>query len=349
MLNIVLVGYGNQPEVAKMASTVQKELQKIIVNMNANVYNSDTTWKIEANPELFKKKGRLRFTTSTTKYKTYYGIIGDVNYDDLYQKWFSPAQNTYPHGMPPYYSKYNLSVALDNIFSKNVNSNAKDFYMQGDFVISYRYDVTEEWKAFCIIEYSVDQNKLNDIDILNQFRHLIVTLDETCPNAFVSAYISNNEKYPIANLSLCTKFKADELNSKILGAEYSVYINNSMQQANKYIAPQISDYYTAVNLSNGVQYTSNVDLKEFSIEPVLEYFNNITIPAYEVSHWSALWGCKERYYIKPEMISVYHDKYDPTNPTIVFSSHYSPDEIDNLPMLQDDDIKERYILKNTTL
>lgn len=335
MLNLVLVSYGDKKRIAQFASLIQNKFNQLISENNGNVYDLNTLWKAESNICLLRIKGKLDFPTKKYIEKEYWGTLGRTNYDDLYSRWFS--SNTDEESFCAQsisYCQTNLVSLLKRMF---VTPKRKGKTLLYDVRVRYQYGETDNDKTFCIIELCLNQS-LCSFDFLGFSQHLIHVLDETFSDVFVSAYITNNIKYPVSNLSLLKEFDANVLDSKILGVEYSFYMHNSIKALNSHYNCVESTNYRIKKLSNGIQYVFNGDVLEFesaSNKPATVFFKSILIPAYRVFNWSDLCELKESFSEIPEMVSVYYDSHSPTDPTIVFSSGYTISQLDNLPMLND--------------
>lgn len=349
MLNLVIVGCGNKLKLVEFVSAIRNGL-KPFINEGDNIYDLNTLYKAESSPEHLKKKGILKFPTHKDIKKTYWGLIAPIDYDGIYSNWFSSLKYSYDFLMQDfYYSEQNLLGLLKKIFFFET---AKKEMLPCDFIIQYEYGILPMEKSFCIVElqFSDDAVCSNFSSVINQFQKLIVALDELYSDVFTSAYVTNNANSAIDTLDLMPKIDFVALESKILGVEYSFYISKKLLQSNA-TQPQLNTFSTTWHV-NGIQYTSNSSFNEFNYhlsEQELSSLGDLIMPSYGVYNWSDLCKTRKQYMKRPEMISIYYDKYSPTDPIVVFSSGYTPEDLDVLDEVSDLSIQSRYKLKDIIL
>lgn len=343
MINLLLVGYGNKTKIKEMINTTQNLINLFCSENNANIYDLDSLWKFENNLEQFKKQKKLRFSSKNTVFKEYWGILNCKNYESLHSRLFSSCkEDNIFLDKEIYYSNSNFAILIDKLFSKTFT---QDNYYIYDFSIKQRFDTLTNNNAFCIIEWCVNIPKEDFVipHFLEWFQKIINLLDCDFDDVFSSAYISNYNMCSTLHLDLYNNFDFDMLSTHILGVEYSFYVRNTIYSNNKNILNSID--YTSIKLKNGYQYISNVCLNEFDSkvrkksEPLLY---NLLIPAYSVHNWSNLCNLKRCYAEKPEIISIYYDKFSPTDPTVIFSFGLKNYEIASLPMLTGNNLLKRW-------
>lgn len=343
MLDFVVVGYGDRAENESMIRYIQNYFNEYFSKITIRTYNLRTLWKAESNASFLKRKQSLLFPTSDVTSEEYLGAIEPVDYQKIYSRWFSDNKDSTVNRDKMYYSQENLSLLMSNLYIENASQHNNFPY---DYQIHYRFGNTNVSKTFCIIKWCICNNEtLNYENYIKIFQQLIAFLDDSHHNVFISAYISKSETNSKPITSLLDRYDSDLLGSNIFSPEYSFYISDIIDQGDITPTRLKEANYSATRYLNGVQYTYNYSLCDFdrqAYDTIYSVFYDKIIPSYGVFNWSYLCNLRKQCVVKPEKISIYYDVYSPTDPTIVFSSKISDQQLDCLPMLFDLTIKERY-------
>lgn len=347
MLNLMLVGFGENDKIKELLSSVRKQLQVFFDEFQTNIYNLDTLYKAESNLDLLKKRGRLSFSTLKDDVeKEYWGTINCKDYNSLYLKWFGNLGREKRSGNL-YYSKINLKKVLIEMRDEKDEEDA--IY---DFMIRYKYGISsQKKKCYSIIEWRIDEKtkKITPKDILGRFNKIISILDENFPGVFMSAYITNvSTELSISHLNLYEQFDLDNLDERILGIEYSTYIGKNICAQNKNTENLNLSNFFVDTLKNGVQYTSRdnpLDFDEKLRESALPFFESVLIPAYSIHEWSQLSNLRKKYDQLPQMVHVYTDDFSPLDPLIVFSFGMEHDYLDNCLKMKNAKLLKRFSIK----
>ena len=333
MLSLSIVGYGRN--IHKFISFLQTELRKFIKKNNAYVYNLKTLWKAEASAELLTKSSRLILPSSRDTDCEFWGMLKIDDWNALYSKLFSSSACDKECCDPEI--RYS-SDRLKSIFQRCVINSPEDSdeKLPYDFKITYHYEKNSDLSGVCILNITT---KRTDVDNYESFRNIIIKLDDLFPNSFLSAYIddSHEEIYKL-------QFDNKMLKHKIIDTGKAFYVCNNIKKVNKITTIDESGLYSKHHLSNGTFYVlPNAYNKVNSNISLIE---KILLPHYIVLNWSDFVSNIELQLPVFDMLSIYFDRYSPSDPTMVFSCGYIPKQLDTLPMIYDLVCQERYSSKD---
>ena len=346
MLNLILVGSGNDLKIKEMLCLIQKQVRIFCDTTSSNIFDLDTLWKAESNPNLLQKKNTFRFPKLKGSIKKkFWGTKKDKDTAELYAKWFEPLCWDYTRPQQiVYYSKERFIKVISGLVHENCEERVAPVY---DFEIDFQYDCLDARNSYCIIMWRISTEAFESNYILKLFDILIRKLDNQV-SVFSSAYITKSSgDLPLSHLELYNNFDINLLGTHILGIEYSFYIGNNIPIHGD-LQNGLVDY-SSTSLSNGMQYTSNFDIHQFSKRPktnIPHDLEKFLIPAYSVLRWSQLCNIKSHYKSLPKTISVYSDDLFPFDPLIVFSFGIEKEKLDILPQLTTyNKLQTRYMLK----
>lgn len=317
MSSLYIVGCGKE-NMTRFIACLQNELKDFIKQHSASCYNLKSLWKAEANPELLKKNSRIAFPLTDTTCE-FWGFFNVQNWNTLYSTLFSPVEMNesiyYEH---KYYTAAHLKSILRQIVHSSIDiDHEKTPY---DFRIIYRSDLIDDSKRVCIIRIDIDSTDLNVFEL---FRHFVCKLDTFSPDVFLSAYIGDSYH---SNFDF--KFDSEMLTRRIINTGKAFYVSDNLQMptfsANGTMFPQ----YKSSRMKNGTWFTQNDLCMQTHYDPTQLY--DLLLPQYMVVHWTNLLCMKELHIIDFDTISVYYDRYYPTDPILILSRGYSPIQLDSL-------------------
>lgn len=117
------------------------------------------------------------------------------------------------------------------------------------------------------------------------------------------------------------------LTKRIINTGKAFYISNDFAMANILTNEVILQQYVLSPMSNGTWFRQNNSQTGTNYDR--SRLNDLLIPQYMVIYWSALSNQNLRI-TDFDTISVYYDKYSPTDPTLIFSRGYSSIQLDSL-------------------
>ena len=335
MLTLCIVGCGK--DIQDFASALRDELRVFVKQHNGHVYNLNTLWKAEVCPELLTRNARLTFSKKAFD-SEYVGAINIKDYDELHSRWFSSLTNSEAvFAKPTYYTKSRLIAWIKNLYKLPKMKNHRNPF---DFEISYHYEKISESDELCIVEWRLN-DVLEDLNPFDIFLEFISKLDLNFPNIFASAYIKDS----ISDELPSVQFDRELLGLRVLDGGYAYYICDQIKAFHGISSADNSNVYIENALSGGTLYVFNGNPDEFNYNfhlCNLSVLEKTLIPHYVVLNWSNL--SEEKLSSLPffDTISVYYDKYFPTDPTIVFSFQYTYSQLDDLPSLVGLVCQERY-------
>jgi len=344
MINFTIAGYGNKQEATKTVNFIRKNFILFLSKNNANIYNINNMCKLEAFPDLLKKKNTLLFPKSHCNTKEYWGIIGETRYDYFYSRWFiEPACTASVLPQVPYYSKGNFAKLVNHVLSESLQNHESP---PCDFSINYEYNNLDTDDACFIIKWNFNDElcNLHSKYIYALFNNIIEGLDAANHGLNLTSYISRNNDYPLPQHQ---RFDRSYLKTKLLGVSHTFYVSDELYKY--YFFDLNHSEYSLKRLKNGCLLSHNSAPENIDIEQLraaYSLFSESIIPSYKVYSWSHLCVTEDTFGIKPDTISVYIDECSPSDPIIVLSNLYELKEIDSLPEIENMSCRERYILKN---
>lgn len=342
MLKLVVVGCGKSPRLTKYVNMLQNDLHCFAKQYGFFTYNTNKIYSSEGNFDALKKASRFYFPSRQDTSTEYWGIVGDANLFTYYSRWFKEKVDSLASNIVVSYNNTNLKKLVNEWLDNPICVKNSCLF---DLKIKYQYIKRNDQDA-CLAEVSLNNSGLYPIPE-DVFLNIIVKLDEFFSDVFMSAYVTDEPTDIRDAFYQAYHYNIDLLDSKILDVGYMLYVSRNIEKANSFEMNDGFSQYTANLLSNGTLYKRKKTIDNF------EDFNNaddlildrIVIPRYRVFNWSDLCYCKFFSISVCELISVYYDAYSPNDPTVVFSYGYSPNQLDDLPMLYDLVCQERYTVK----
>lgn len=333
MLSLSIIGYGEN--IQTFVAFLQAELRAFIKQNSAYIYNLKTLWKAESSVELLKKSSRLILRSDKDADCEYWGILSVDDWNALHSKFFSSiALDEECCNRQINYTSSHLKSILQRYAMKSSEDIIED--LPYDFRVTYRYEKNIDLSELCILKITT---KLSVIDALEPFRKMISKLDALFPNIFLSAYIDDakDESHKL-------HFENEMLKYKIIDTGKAFYICNNIKEVNKITSADESGLNLKHHLSNGTFYVLPDDYNKDSCN--ISLIDKILLPHYIVLNWSDFASNTELQLPFFDTLSIYFDRYSPSDPTMVFSCGYVPKQLDALPMIYDLICQKRYFQKD---
>lgn len=319
MLSLFLVCCGKE-NFYNFLDFFKEKTNALVQQYHARFYNIDKLdYRAEAHPELLRRNSRFALPTDRATYNFYFGYLNfDNDWDALYAKLFacSPiGSETYP-GPPCYYSALRLNSLLRQFAKTPYEKTDTTFY---DFAIEYQFETPlDDPEKLCIIR--IDMNSVV-VDAFEFLQHIVSVLDHTFPDVFTSAYIDDYEYSD-------ERFDKERLKEKILRAGKAFYVSERLAPRSNLDKESVRQKYQISPMENGTFLTLSAPGKpeDDEIAPI----NDLLIPRYLVTDWRSL--CDEHSFplTRFDTLSVYYNKYFPTNPELLFSGRYTTPEIEDI-------------------
>lgn len=318
-LDIVASGKENMRAFIRFS---QDELRAFIKQNNASCYDLFALGKAEANIELLKKNARmiLPFSNCTREYCGYFNV---QNWEDLYSALFSHAEtNASIHYKSQYYRSAHLkSMLKETVRPFTVIDTQKKM---DEFSISYRSDLMDNSERMCIIKIGIHSKNL---EAFHFFHHFVRKLDDSFPNEFLSACIDYSD-----DLSQGFKVDSEMLTKRIINIGKAFYVSNKLQTLDISTNEILLRHYKFTRMSNGAWFTQNDVCMQKScyLAQLYDVFYDLLTPQYMVISWTSLPSVKCLRPTDFDTVTVYYDKYSPTDPILILSRGYSPKQLDKL-------------------
>lgn len=313
--NFLLICYGKTESVNASVSYLQKAFRAYTSAQSVRLYDSDTLWKAEAEPERLSKSASLSFRTVKSYYnKCYLGFFEPCENLELHKRLFASTRDdwTIPSAVP-YYSKQTLLSILNGDFCEETED---ELPLPADMEISYRYEIFENGISCARISCHLKDTCTEDpAPYLAWCNAVIQELDAGSPDCFRSAYLSYaHPERTVLHENLYRRYDVSCLEHFLLGAEWSAYVSNG-------ILPKDTSLISVQPLQNGVQYRANVEIRKFDEgwrEKLYTALQELLIPAYTISSWSEVWERRKAIRFSPPAVHVFHDPNNADNPLILF-------------------------------
>ena len=317
MSSLYIVGHGKE-QMRSFIAYLQNELKDYINHNSASCYNLNSLWKAETNIELLKKNSRIIFPLTDTTCE-YWGFFNVQNWDTLYSTLFSPTEADTPiYYEHKHYTEACLKSKLSQIVCPFISIGHRT--APYDFRIIYRSNLNDDSARVCIIGIDID---LPMSKVFEFFRHIVCKLDTLFPDVFTSAYIDNS-----CNSDFDFKFDSTMLTKRIINTGKAFYVSNHLQTLICSADETMFQQYKSSPMNNGTWFARN-DLHMQTHYNSTQLYD-LLIPQYMVVNWTDFFNMKKLNIMDFDTISVYYDKYSPTDPTLIFSRGYSPTQLDFL-------------------
>lgn len=318
MLSLHIVGGGNE-NIHGYIEFLKNELKLFIKQNNVSFYNFSTLGKAETSPKLLKKNSRLILPSDKDASYKYWGFFDVNDWDALYSKLFSPLETEESSCYEDtYFTHSRLSTLLKQFADPLLKHKCQNFPY--DFRIIYRNEQINTSDRICIVEIDIN---LVSFDAFEFFRRLVYSLDSFYSDVFLSAYIDDSY---VQHFNF--NFDAKMLTKRIINTGKAFYISNNLIQDDKITDLSILQQYNVSYVKNGNWFVSRNICKQSN--RTITQIDDLLIPHYMVVNWSYLsaqtYLCIDDF----DTISVYHDKYTPTDPTLILSRGYSSKQVDLL-------------------
>lgn len=345
MLQLVLVGTGDDKRLAEYVNVLRKELAGFVKRYSFRIYSTNTLHRAETKIELPEKGSRLSLRTGKDTDIGYWGVAGDVSIADLHSRWFGPLPGRHPAGIEtiPYYSKANMRYLVHKWLAfPHRQENSSVF----DLELDYKY-IERDSEDACIVKLKLNESVFYPDPII-YFRSIISKLDSDFADVFLSAYVTTRMADFSADYDYKLRYDLDMIDTKILDIGLLFYVSRCIDKANNFNRLEDLELFKVSEQKNGTLYACNGNVEDFnrvlSSTDVLS-FSKIIIPKYWICSWYELCTCEWFPMAAGQMVSVYNDRFHPANPDIVFSCGYTPDQLDHLPGLRDMSCQARYQAK----
>lgn len=345
MLKLVLVSCGNTQRLEQYVKILKCEFSSFIKQHNFRFYDTEKISRAEADINLLNKNSNISFSTKKFVQKEYWGVNSDIDICDLYSRWCSSlGWGNMPSVKKPSYSRNHLISLVKKWLSyKYSQENCDDF----DLRIEYNYQNLDKTKDLCIVEWELNQN-IHCQNPIEEFKKIIVKLDELFNDVFLSAYITDKNENINDQFFDHTQFDYDLIESKVLDIGYAFYCNHSIENINNFHISEDLHQYDVNELLNGTLYVYEGRFEEYisSLKKIpFSAFDNIRMPKYRVFDWSNLCLRKNLIASADELISIYYDRYSPNDPVVIFSYGYDYSEVLKLPVLNYELCIDRFFVK----
>ena len=347
-LNFILVGYGKNDAVQTFLKYANKRISEHIATQPVMLYSQKTLNLAETKPNLLCKSAVLPLRTPhNTSNKEYTGFVNSVDPDKLYQYLYSSFANPITaFQRPPYYSQRRLSSLIHEKFG-TVECDTDG--MLGDMEVRFIQNSCEQEKSYIRIEYKISDMLIKDFSCcVARFRCLVEELDSLCPETLKTAYISfTDPQMPIIHERVYDSYNIEQVECNILGAEWYVYFNKRIAERLDASAYEGLAKLTKISqMQNGVSYTATNEITEFNSslrQEISRILRDILIPAVGVYEWSRLYNQRWKVLYLPQKIDVYHDSYNPKDPTVVLSYNYNTDQLAGFKGLSRTDLMDSFM------
>lgn len=314
--NFLLIGCGAAGSVCAFVSYLQKAFRMYTSSESIRLYDSDTLWKAEAEPERLSKAATLSFRTVKSDYdKRYLGFFEPCDESRIYKRLFSSLGDDWKiPPATPYFSKQSLFAVLNGDLREETEAESP---FPSDVEISYRYEEIANGRSCARVSCHLNGDSTKDPGLyLAWCDSVIQELDARFPACFRSAYLSYAPvDSAVLHETLYRKYDVSRLERFLLGAEWSVYTGNG-------ILPKNTDLFSVRPLQNGVQYRANAEIRQFDNslrETLYAVLQNLLMPAYSVHTWSEVWNHRKHLPLSPQTVHVFYDPCNADDPTILFS------------------------------
>ena len=317
MSSLYIIGCG-KGNMHTFISLIQDELKAFIKQNNASCYNLKTLWKAETSAELLKKNSHiiLPFDDATREYLGFFNV---KDWDALYTVLFSSTIDESNYNRKhEYYSASRLKSLLKQIVHPFMSG--VSFPHPYDFSIVYHNELINDSEIMCTTKIDIDSECLDDFAF---FEHFVYKLDTFSPDVFLSAYIDDSY---IINFDF--KFHSEMLTKRIINTGKAFYVSNNLKMMNTITNETILQQYVLSHMSNGTWFVQDDRCMQTNYDPIK--LNDLLIPQYMCVNWTNLSNQTYLHETDFDTISVYYDKYSPTDPTLIFSRGYSSIQLDCL-------------------